>query len=435
MMIASSGSREQMNGTTQSVQALVRRATQSSQSTTSEGGPGGEGRWSMGRVSADGVTQTVPAGDDGGVQSATDGRRPVAPRVEALRATGLGAGLHALGVAAAAPFEGTRADLESRRADGLHGGMAFTYRNPARSTDISVLLPSARSLVVGARGYDGGPTAGPPDRPHGRVARYVRDDAYGALDRGLTAVAEQLRAEGFRAVVVADQNHLVDREAAYRAGLGWYGKSSNLLLPGRGSWFVLGSVVTDADLLPADPPVADGCGSCRRCLDGCPTGAIVAPGVVDARRCLAWLVQSPDPFPVELRRSLGDRLYGCDDCQDVCPPNRLRGSTAGPPEVETPPDGADATASAAWVDLLELLTADDATLLERHGRWYIPKRDPRFLRRTALVVLGNIGDASDPETVRVVDRYRGDPDEMLAEHATWAWNEIRSRSLDRRGEG
>ena len=126
--------------------------------------------------------------------------------------------------------------------------------------------------------------------------------------------------------MVADDNALVDREAAYRAGLGWYGKNANLLLPGEGSWFVLGSVVTDAPAAPPSRPrrCADGCGTCTRCLDGCPTGAIVAPGVVDARRCLAWLLQVEGAFPREHRVALGDRLYGCDDCQEVCPPNRRR---------------------------------------------------------------------------------------------------------------
>src|SRR5690606_28594835 len=145
--------------------------------------------------------------------------------------------------------------------------------------------------------------------PRGRVARYARADHYGELRAALRAVAGELKAAGWRARVLADDNALVDREAAYRAGLGWYGKNANLLLPGRGSWFVLGSVVTDAPLARTAEPVADGCGACTRCLDGCPTGAIVAPGVVDARRCLAWLLQVEGPFPREHRVVLGDRLY------------------------------------------------------------------------------------------------------------------------------
>src|SRR5438105_6711215 len=161
-------------------------------------------------------------------------------------------------------------------------------------------------------------------------------------------MARRLEVDGWRARVLADDNALVDREAARRAGLGWYGKNANVLLPGAGSWFVLGSVVTDAPLPPADHEVPDGCGSCTRCLDGCPTGAIVAPGVVDARRCLAWLVQQPGSFPVELRAALGDRIYGCDDCQEVCPPNhraerdgRLLGHHADADDE-------------AWVPLLEV---------------------------------------------------------------------------------
>jgi epoxyqueuosine reductase len=332
---------------------------------------------------------------------------------------GRAAGLAAVGVTSAAPFEQARRVLEEGKAAGRHGGMAFTYRNPTRSTDPTSALPSARALVVGARAYRPDTPAEPAGRPHGRVARYVRDDAYGALALGLEAVAERLRAEGYRAVVVADENALVDRAAAHRAGLGWYGKSSNLLLPGQGSWFVLGSVVTDAPLPADDEPVADGCGSCRRCLDGCPTGAIVAPGVVDARRCLAWLVQSPDPFPVELREALGDRLYGCDDCQEVCPPNRRpRGRSASDESTDETSGGSDADTT--WVDVVALLESDDASLLERFGAWYIPRRDPRYLRRTALVVLGNTGSADQPEVCRVIDRYRRGADDLLAEHASWA---------------
>jgi len=253
----------------------------------------------------------------------------------------------------------------------------------------------------------------------------MRDDAYERLAEGLEAIAAHLREAGHRAVVVADQNHLVDRAAAHRAGIGWYGKSSNVLVPGHGSMVVLGSVLTDAELPPAPGPVDDGCGSCRRCLDGCPTGAIVAPGVVDARRCLAWLVQSPDPIPVELRPAVGDRLYGCDDCQEVCPPNRPLGAPLGARSAE----GVAAT-RAAWVDVIGLLDADDETLLRAHGRFYIPRRDPRFLRRTALVVLGNTGDPGDPDVVRVLARYADADDALLADHARWATERLAERARE-----
>ena len=132
--------------------------------------------------------------------------------------------------------------------------------------------------------------------PPGSVARYARRDHYASLRRALAPIADALQERGFAARVVCDDNGLVDRAAAHRAGLGWFGKNSLLLLPGLGSWVVLGSVVTDAPLRPTAPeapsPTASGCGSCSRCLTACPTGALVAPGVLDARRCLAWLVQA-----------------------------------------------------------------------------------------------------------------------------------------------
>lgn len=347
------------------------------------------------------------------VDHSADGSR--AGYAAEICALGRASGLAVVGVAPADPFLGTRVHLTRRREQGLHGGMNFTYRNPVRSTDPSVALGEARALVVGAWPYrrPSSPPA-PPDGPAGRVARYVWADHYGELRAALGAVAAKLKADGWRARVIVDQNDLVDREAAYRAGLGWYGKNSNLLLPGHGSWFVLGSVVTDAPLEPTGGPRPDGCGTCRRCIDGCPTGAIVAPGVIDARRCLAWLVQAPGDLPREHRVAMHDRMYGCDDCQDVCPPNRL--------EARRAEDGEDGEAAAerAWVPLLAVLDATDAELLERYGHWYIPRRDPRYLRRNALVALGNVGDPGDPPVRDTVARYLHHPDPMLRAHAVWA---------------
>jgi epoxyqueuosine reductase len=324
-----------------------------------------------------------------------------------------------VGVAPAAPFATTRRHLERRRAAGMHGGMAFTYRRPERSTDPGAALPGARAIVVGARSYrrstppSATPTAAA-TRPAttGRVARYAWEDHYGPVRDALTVIADRLRADGWRCRVVADDNALVDREAAYRAGLGWYGKNANVLLPGHGSWFVLGSIITDAPLDTATDRVPDGCGACTRCLDGCPTGAIVAPGVVDARRCLAWLLQVDGPFPAEHRVALGDRLYGCDDCQEVCPPNRRAA------RVDLTTDRH--AAAGAWVDVVGLLHADDAQLMDRFGRWYIPRREPRYLRRNALVVLGNIGDGADPSVERAVAVSLGSPDPIVRAHAVWA---------------
>lgn len=331
-----------------------------------------------------------------------------------LKQLGLDAGLDAVGVAPAAPFLDTRRHLVERRAAGLHGGMQFTYRNPERSTDPSRAVEGARALVVGARAYrppPARPTAGDPT-PRARVAAYACHDEYAALRRSLGVVADRLVALGFAARVLADDNALVDRAAAYRAGLGWYGKNANILLPGRGSWFVLGSVVTNASLDVDAAPVDDGCGACRRCLAGCPTNAIVAPGVVDARRCLAWLLQQRGDFPREHRVALHDRIYGCDDCQEVCPHN---GDSR-----DAMDDAVDHSGDHATVPVLALLADDDAVLLARHGRWYIPDRDPRYLRRNALVVLGNVGDPHDAPTIATLTRYLDHHDAMLRSHAAWA---------------
>ena len=241
------------------------------------------------------------------------------PSVGDLRAIGHEHGIEHLGVAPAAVLERARQALHDRRRAGLAAGMGFTYRNPDRSTDPERAVPGARSIIVAARSYlaDGEPPR--PPGPQAQVARYAWVDHYGPLRIGLRAMAHRLRASGHRAVAFADDNSIVDREVAHLAGLGWFGKNANILLPGAGSWFVLGCVVTTAEL-PVDEPVADGCGTCRRCLDACPTGAIVAPGVIDANRCLAWVLQRPGSIPESLREAVGDRIYGCDDCQDACPP-------------------------------------------------------------------------------------------------------------------
>ena len=399
----------------------------------------------------------------------------------------------------AEPFTSTRHDLERRKAEGLHGGMNFTYRKPERSTDPRLALPDAHSLVVAARSYRRGPRP-EVDGPVGTVARYAWVDHYAELRAGLTAISERLREEGWRTRVLADDNALVDREAARRAGLGWYGKNANLLLPGQGSWFVLGSVVTDAPLAThAAEPVPDGCGTCTRCLDGCPTGAIVAPGVVDARRCLAWLLQTDGPFPREHRVALRDRIYGCDDCQEVCPPNRRAarldlahlgadrpalddhrggdasgrtpgdsrgsadgrsdgapsgeagGSVATParapgdddgtpqgvvsggagdparrpgsrpePEAGTRVGSGPGEGATTHVDLVDLLAASDDELLARHGRWYIAKREARYLRRNALVVLGNVADPGDPRVIGALRGALAHDDPLVRGHAVWA---------------
>ena len=348
--------------------------------------------------------------------------------VEHLREVGLGAGLVALGVTGVEPLIEARSALHERRALGLNGTMQFTYRNPDRSTEPRALLEGAASLVVGAWPYPGGDhqqAENPDDHTaaaNGRVARYATRDHYADLREALARVAAELEGAGHRARIVADDNALVDRAAAHRAGIGWFGKNSNILVPGHGSWVLLGSVVTDA-VLTESSPVADGCGTCRRCIDACPTGAIVAPGVVDARRCLAWLVQAEGSIPEEFRVALGDRIYGCDDCQEVCPPSR-----------RSPEAAVVADATGSQVDLLGLLASDDEQLLARHGRWYIARRDPRHLRRNAIVALGNVAEPSDSSVRSTLGEYALSDDLMLSEHARWALDRLDLRSdsgLDR----
>lgn len=354
------------------------------------------------------------------------------------------AGAHGLthtGVAPATFMERARRELIRRREQGLHDGMQFTYKNPERSTDPARAVPGARAVYVAARPYllderegeidpitstvESGPSAG--HVGHGtagfhangvaaRVARYAWIDHYAPLREGLRAVAHQLRREGWKAVAFADDNSIVDREIAYRAGLGWFGKNANLLLPGAGSFFVLGCVVTTAPLPVSERLVDDGCGTCRRCIDGCPTGAIVATGVIDASRCLAWLLQKPGTFPIEYRQALGDRIYGCDDCQEVCPPTVRLGRRHRPPDPLTPVE--------SHVDVLELLEADDDTVLERWGRWYVADRQVRWIRRNALVVVGNTADRSNERARAVLAHYRANQDPILREHADWALRQI-----------
>jgi epoxyqueuosine reductase len=232
-------------------------------------------------------------------------------------------------------------------------------------------------------------------------------------------VARQLKASGHRAVALLDDNALVDREVAHLAGIGWFGKNANILVPGVGSHVVLGSVITTAEYRH-DEPVADGCGTCTRCLIECPTGAIVAPGVIDARRCLAWILQRPGSVPLEFREAIGDRIYGCDDCQDSCPPTvRLSRRHRS---------ARDQTGPGQWVDVWDLLDSSDDDILERYGRWYIAGRDPRWLRRNALIVIGNTADPYDPEVFRRLAPFLTSPDDVLAEHAGWARRRLTERA-------
>ncbi len=310
-----------------------------------------------------------------------------------------------IGAADVEPFLETRVALEDRRTRGLHAGMAFTFRDPETATDLTRTYPWARSVVAVAYAYGAGPRraeSGPV------VARFARPDAYRGLRSALDRIAAVIRRRGYRAEPVADSSHLVDRAAAVRAGIAWWGKSTMALVPGAGPWALLGGVVTDADV-PPSRPTARSCGSCTACIPACPTGAIVAPGILDARRCLSAVLQRPGAIPRELRVAVGGRLYGCDDCLEACPPGRRASAGADPSDP---------------IDLIEVLGADDADLLDRFSHWYLPARNPRYVRRNALVVAGNIaGRAALP----IVGGFLGHPDPLLRLHAAWATGRIGGR--------
>ena len=346
--------------------------------------------------------------------------------LSSLLALGKQSGLDAVGVASAEPFADAQAALEERRARGLASSMQFTYRNPKRSCDPSVTLPGARSLIVGALSYEGDGEGSTPwlsqtggersenggadgkretgsevtsERMFVRIASYAQRDYYGELRGALEAVAKRLHDDGHEAKVVVDDNALMDREAARRAGLGWYGKNTCLLIPKKGSRFVLGSVITTAALAPSKP-IDRTCGTCNLCQQACPTGALDTAGQLDARRCLAWLLQAEGIFPREHRPALGNRFYGCDDCQDVCPINSL-----GEQSQKNLPGATQEKLDSAPV--LDVLKLTDEELMDHYGRFYIPRRQPRYLRRNALLVLANVVSLEACSHLEAPDRGGG----------------------------
>jgi epoxyqueuosine reductase len=317
-------------------------------------------------------------------------------------------GLDAVGAAAVSPYEETERHIRERRAQGLFADMRFTMARPEESCHPETLLDGARTVVSAALCYWADGEEPPPG--HGRLPRYTWWDAYAELRGLLDELGRRLGGE-YR--VFVDANQHVDREAAARSGVGFYGKNTMLITRRFGSWVVLGTLVTTAELEPTPPLDAD-CGSCTLCIDACPTGALDEPGVLDATRCLSYWTQSADPFPEEYREALGDQVYGCDICQDVCPWNRgVEKRRVG----EALPGGAE-----PHVSLADWLEAGDDELAARYDRLFVPRNDPRYLRRNALVALGNVGgDAAFAE------RYAESDDPLLREHAEWALARIRER--------
>jgi epoxyqueuosine reductase len=320
-------------------------------------------------------------------------------------------GLDVVGATAAVPYDGTERDIRDRRARGLFADMRFTMAQPDTSCHPESLVEGAKTVISAALCYyEPGPAPGPDE---GRLPRYTWSDVYGVLRQRLNELGARL---GGSYGVFVDSNEHVDREAAVRAGVAFYGKNTMAITRRFGSWVVLGALITDVEIDPT-PPLELDCGSCRLCIDACPTGALDDPGTLDATKCLSYWTQAPAPVPDEYRAELGDMVYGCDICQDVCPWNRgieKRRSGSQPVESSTP-----------TVSLREWLEGDGGELVGTFERLYVPRNDPRWLRRNALLAAGNVGTA---EVVPAVRRYSADDDDMLRDAAEWALGRIVARS-------
>jgi epoxyqueuosine reductase len=318
-------------------------------------------------------------------------------------------GFDAFGVA---PVEvDVRADYFKKWiADGMHGDMAWLARDPDRRTDARKVLPEARSLVVvGLNYYQPHPPAGY------RIAKYALGaDYHDVILARLKELCVVMASLGGEQKPYVDTGPVLEKPVAAAAGLGWQGKSTILIHRGAGTWLFLGVILTTLELEATTAKEPDRCGSCTRCIDACPTAAIIAPYQMDARKCLAYLtIEHKGAIPVEYREALGDRVFGCDDCLDVCPWNKWAVATREarfaprphPPLRET----------LAWTDE-QFLEHFKGTPVERLGlaRW----------RRNALTVLGNVGTSGD---LPAAETLVGSPDPMVAEHAAWAVDRLRSR--------
>jgi epoxyqueuosine reductase len=320
-------------------------------------------------------------------------------------------GIDVVGAAPAEPYVETERHIRERRARGLFADMRFTMAQPEVSCHPETLLPNARTVVSAALCYYA--DAPEPAPGEGRLPRYTWHDAYAELRDRLDALGREL---GGTYRVLVDANQHVDREGAARSGVGFYGKNTLLITRKHGSWVVLGTLVTDVEL-EATPPLGLDCGSCTLCIEACPTNALDEPGVLDSTRCLSYWTQAPGSIPEEFREPLGDRVYGCDICQDVCPWNRgIEKRRSGEPLPE---------AAEPSVSLVDWLAAAGSELGERYARLYFPRNDPRYLRRNALVALGNNGTEEHRDAL---EQFAADPDPLLREHADWALRRLEERT-------
>ena len=335
-----------------------------------------------------------------------------------VKSLALSLGFDRVGITDAVPFERDERAATQRVRDGLMDGLPwYTEERVHRMNRPGLLLEGARSVISMAANYNTGPSQPDPDRPRGKVARYAWGRDYHSVIkarlrrfiRELPDVVEQ----PVRTRYFVDDGPMNDRAAAERSGVGWFGKNTNILTSTHGSWVFLAQVITDLELKP-DPLLKKTCGECIRCIPACPTDAIVAPYVIDNRRCISFLtIELRGPIPRKLRPLMGDWVFGCDICQDVCPVNR-KAVLSSEPDFNKRHDF-DAP------DLIPLLDLDDEAFRKRFEGSPIRRARREGLQRNVCVALGNIGD---PVAVPALASALNSDSPLVRSHAAWALGQI-----------
>ena len=340
------------------------------------------------------------------------------------KAQAFGLGFDLVGICALGLAD-TAGEFDEWLARGYAGTMAYLPRGREKRRDSRLPVPGALSAIVVAMNYGG-------REPSGPVARYARgDDYHDVVLEKLTELHRWLDAEvggPLAGKAYVDTGPVLERDLARRAGLGWFGKNTNLINPSLGSFFFLGALFLEVELAADAPFEADRCGSCTRCLEACPTDALVAPRVLDATRCISYLtIELKGEIPVELREPIDDLIYGCDICQDVCPWNErfARELPEGSPYVARAALGSGDARTIAR----ELIAMSDEQFRAAFAGSPMKRAKLRGLKRNAAVVLGNVGA---PEDAGLLERVRDEESEKLVrEHAAWALEQIRARHAAR----
>jgi epoxyqueuosine reductase len=336
------------------------------------------------------------------------------PLENLLKAHAYGLGFDLVGITTLGPM-GTAAAFDSWIDRGYAGEMEYLPRGAAKRRDSRLPVAGATSAIVVGLNYGGREPAGP-------VARYARGDDYHELMMArLDELHRRLETDAGRPIrgkAYVDTGPILERDLARRAGLGWFGKNTNLLNPRIGSFFFIGVLLVELDLAPDAPFETDRCGTCTRCLDACPTDAFVEPHVLDATKCISYItIEARGAIPPEQREKIGSLIYGCDICQDVCPWNirfsqDLREPSFRPRQVLA----GDARAVAA-----RILSMDDEGFRHEFKDSAMKRAKRRGLARNAATVLGNVGTGEDASTLAgALD----DPEPLVAEHAAWALERI-----------